>query len=66
MVRWVLVEAEEVDVGEVSCDVWWYIVLVNLVEDEMEVEFQLWCCFADESDEQVNGVGGDACTFIFL
>ena len=44
MVGWVLVEAEEVDVGEVSCDGWWNIVLVNLVEDEVEFEFQLWCC----------------------
>ena len=66
MVGWVLVEAEEVDVGEVSCDGWWNIVLVNLVEDEVEVEFQLWCCFVDEGDEQVDGVGGDAGAFIFL
>ena len=59
-------ETEEVDVGEVSCDGWRYIILVNFIEDEMEVEFQLWRSVADERDKQVNGVGGDACTFVFL
>ncbi len=30
-------EAEEVDVGEVSFDCWWEVVLVDLVEDIIEV-----------------------------
>ena len=36
-VEWVLVEAEEVDVGEVSGDGLGEIILVDLVEDEVEV-----------------------------
>ncbi len=36
-VRGIFVEAEEVDIGEITFDSWWEVVCVDLVENKVEV-----------------------------
>ena len=60
----VLVEAKKVDVGEVSCDWGWEVVLIDLVEDEVEVCGDVWKFGLDEVNEDVDGVGIDPGSFV--
>ena len=54
-------EAEEVDVCEITFDCWWEVVLVDLVEDVVEVGGDRWNGGVDNVDEDVNGVRIDSC-----
>ena len=57
-------EAEEVDIGEVSFDHQWEAVLVDFVEDIIEVGGDRWDVGIDDVDEDVNGVCIDSCPFV--
>jgi hypothetical protein len=58
------VEADEVDVGEVSFDRRWEVVLVDLVEDIIEVGGDRWDVSIDDVDEDDNGACIDSCPFV--
>jgi hypothetical protein len=62
----VFVEAEEVDVGEITFDCWREVVLVDLVEDNVEVGGDRWDVGIDDVDEDVNGVCVDSCPFVVV
>ncbi len=49
-------EAEEVDIGEITFDSWWEVVCVDLVENKVEVGGDRWDVGIDDVDEDVNGV----------
>ncbi len=60
----VLVETEEVNIGEVSMNCGGEVVLVYLVEDVVEVSWHRWNVRFHEVDEKVDGVGIDARPFV--
>ena len=45
-------EAEEVDVCEITFDCWWEVVLVDLVEEKVEVGGDRWDVGIDDIDEE--------------
>ena len=57
-------EAEKVDVREVSRDGGWEVVLIDLVEDEVEVCGGVRKFGLDEINEDADGVGIDAGSFV--
>ena len=57
-------EAEEVDVCEITFDCWWEAVLVDLVEDIVEVGGDRWNVGVDDVDKYVNGVRIDSGPFV--
>ncbi len=57
-------EAEEVDISEVSFDRQWEVVLVDLVEDIIEVGGDRWDVGIGDVNEDVNGVCIDSCPFM--
>ncbi len=57
-------EAEEVDVGEITFDSWWEVVCVDLVENKVEVGGDRWDVGIDDVDEDVNGVCVDPRSFV--
>ena len=57
-------EAEEVDVCEITFDCWWEVVLVDLVEDIVEVGGDRWNVGVDDVDKYVNGVRIDSGPFV--
>ncbi len=59
-------EAEEVDVGEITFDCWWEVVSVDLVEDKVEVGGDRWDVGIYNVDEDVNEVRVDSCPFVVV
>jgi hypothetical protein len=63
-VKGIFVEAEEVDVGEVSSDWRGEVILVYLLEDEVEIFGCGWILGLDEIDKYIDWVGIHPGTFV--
>ena len=50
-------QTEEEDIAKVVANWWGEVVLVNLVEDKVEVCWNVWNVCLDKVNEDVNGVG---------